>query len=903
MKKIVVVGDVAIDWVNYPVSAEEQGDNWRLYDAHHYHALRGGALLQAKFIREVCAHDGLKVEVVSHRSPTRITVVPPSEVIHSNVTLANFPTGEDRKNSKLRVNRFLGYMGPSGKDQPSPQLAELDGDPSGAEIIVVDDAGNGFRNRPDSWPISPEVMRKSTVVYKVSRPLAEGALWRELLQNAPSNLVVLVNAADIRTVAGVSVSRSLSWERTAKELLHEMRRCPTCLDLQRCPNLIVLFGHEGAILYKGGAEPRATLIFDPGTLEGDCASDTNGGMMGERSLLAASVVAGLAGQGLDRLGEGVRTGLQRARNLLLTGFRLDPDGVSYPLPDVLATEGSPVYVCSEVDRVQKLNDPDPSFWRLLDSETADCRPLVAEELVQVGKAPALAGVPTIKFGGFVTRDRLEIEHISAIRELIVEYLENEHPEHPLCFAVFGPPGSGKSFAVKQIVKGLKGRGGLAEKARTFNVSQFTCRRDLIAAFHEARDIRLGGQVPFVFFDEFDAALDGNKLAWLSSFLAPMQDGLFKDGETAHPIGKAVFAFAGGTRHTFEKFQKNESGDGSSAIAKDAPNFDEVKGPDFVSRLRGFIDVMGPNRQRKTMLSKASPAADTVDDDDAFVIRRANLLRVLLKKDPTCRGLFRPSGRLEIHAGVLRALLHVRNYRHGSRSMEAILEMSRLVGKDVFDQSCLPAKEQLDLHVEADEFLWLCKRERFLSLLRWRDLKDPERPYRQVEYDIVQPLARAIHGDYQGLREAEKKQSDTVVPFEKLPPDKVASNIDAAEHVPTKLRSIRCSLRSIPEGQQVPLMDFDRDIGPGTVELLAEMEHERWNAEQALQGWRYAEGKKNAEKRTTPYMLPYAVLKQRHPDVAEYDVQAVKALPKALAALGYEIYAMTAARKGCASGAH
>jgi hypothetical protein len=42
-----------------------------------------------------------------------------------------------------------------------------------------------------------------------------------------------------------------------------------------------------------------------------------------------------------------------------------------------------------------------------------------------------------------------------------------------------------------------------------------------------------GDMPLVFFDEFDCALEGKQLGWLKYFLAPMQDGLFykysKDG--------------------------------------------------------------------------------------------------------------------------------------------------------------------------------------------------------------------------------------------------------------------------------------------------------------------------------------------------------------------------------------
>ena len=60
--------------------------------------------------------------------------------------------------------------------------------------------------------------------------------------------------------------------------------------------------------------------------------------------------------------------------------------------------------------------------------------------------------------------------------------------------------------------------------------------------------------------------------------------------------------------------------------------------------------------------------------------------------------------VQIDDGVLSALLYVENYKHGVRSMEAIIDMSRLVDKKKWDQSCLPSRKQLDLHVDSEEFM-------------------------------------------------------------------------------------------------------------------------------------------------------------------------------------------------------
>ena len=78
------------------------------------------------------------------------------------------------------------------------------------------------------------------------------------------------------------------------------------------------------------------------------------------------------------------------------------------------------------------------------------------------------------------------------------------------------------------------------------------------------------------------------------FLSPMQDGSFTENETVHWIGKSIFVFAGGTKYTFREF----SGQANS----DADGFKAVKGSDFVSRLHGFLDILGINPRETSLES-------------------------------------------------------------------------------------------------------------------------------------------------------------------------------------------------------------------------------------------------------------------------------------------------------------
>ena len=52
-------------------------------------------------------------------------------------------------------------------------------------------------------------------------------------------------------------------------------------------------------------------------------------------------------------------------------------------------------------------------------------------------------------------------------------------------------------------------------------------------------------LPLVFWDEFDASLAVP--AWLAQhFLAPMQDGMFRESGIFRPSARPIFVFAGGT---------------------------------------------------------------------------------------------------------------------------------------------------------------------------------------------------------------------------------------------------------------------------------------------------------------------------------------------------------------------
>jgi hypothetical protein len=404
--------------------------------------------------------------------------------------------------------------------------------------------------------------------------------------------------------------------------------------------------------------------------------------------------------------EGVRTGLATLRSLRESRREL-PDGAAgdprLPLalayPDVRSTikEGAGKGAAPFAFTDLHLKRPREG-WTILSTVLAVKNTdlwKVACEVVERGPEDALKEVPTRCFGDLLhLADPREIEGVLGIRRLFLEYLKTKH-EVPLSIAVFGAPGSGKSFVVKELAKSMveKLRPGEQIQFLTFNLSQLNRPEDLLGPLHQVRDSVLSGVRTVAFWDEFDSDLDG-RYGWLRYFLAPMQDGKFQQDQITHPVGGAFFVFAGGTCHRMQDFGPRSEPKREFTETQ----WEQVKGPDFVSRLRGYLNVIGPN-------------PDPPGGDELYIIRRAILLRSFLAKRSGRGGathrLFHKKGqpgKVDIDPGVLNAFLRCREYLHGARSMEAIVDMSLLVDQSRFDRSSLPSREQLKLHVDSDDFL-------------------------------------------------------------------------------------------------------------------------------------------------------------------------------------------------------
>jgi hypothetical protein len=181
-------------------------------------------------------------------------------------------------------------------------------------------------------------------------------------------------------------------------------------------------------------------------------------------------------------------------------------------------------------------------------------------------------------------------------------------------------------------------------------------------------------------------------------------------DVSTPIGRAIFVFAGGIYPSFEKFDPRIEPPGEEYVVTDEykkriTQFIEQKGPDFISRLRGHMNI---------------PDANAAPGQAKHFIRRAIQLRGLLSKLQYLERIENSAGNLVMEKAlmeepVIYAFLTVDRYQHGVRSMEAILRMCSCAEGACIDIPSLPPRSQLNMHVDSREF--------FIRLYRGRSRVD------------------------------------------------------------------------------------------------------------------------------------------------------------------------------------
>ncbi len=810
---------------------------------------------------------------------------------------ANFTTGavwdqydgQKKNESVWRLSKNLGYGSSIKSQYPATPAQELNSlTPS---IMLIDDGGMGFRLQTSSgcWPsvlTSKDIDQQlQWIILKMSSPLARGDLWRLLVSQWSEKLVVIVAADDLRS-EDVRVTRGLSWESTVDDLVDEIQSNPALSGLQACRHLVVTMRGDAALWMGHPGKPemrRCSLLFDRERAEGEWETGIKGDSYGYLSAITASLawhMRNTAPNAQISLLPALKGGLSASRTLREYGhgevsadkkpgfpFERIAKEIMKPSHRYASAEvRCPSGICttqagSSLSSDSAVEPMHGRQWTILKQSVhaeAFTEPLFgpARQLALHG-SDTLRDAPCARFGKLLTMERREIEAFRSLRQLMLNYRDGGPQKQPLSLVVFGAPGSGKSFGLKQIAEGVFGD---KNPVLEFNLSQFKGPEDLIGAYHQVRDQVLAGWTPVVFWDEFDS----RNYFWLQYLLAPMQDGLFQEGQLTHSIGKSVFVFAGGTSRDFAHFGPSEEvqKDETDILRKVRAEFIAAKGPDFKSRLAGYLNVFGPNPRQIYNEQKERDGLNPWEDDPTdleFPIRRAILLRSMLGFTKGKENDF-----LEIDRGLLTALLETESYRHGARSMEKLVSQMRDRGGLPLRRAHLPNDDLLSLYVgDVKEFHALTRRAHgFLA---------------QAE-----KLAPIIHQDWWDNLEPNEKANANNIPYEQLTPETKAANIAAAMRMPEILAMAGFILveGEVTAEEEKKVGDFlDKHK-----ELLSETEHNGWSDQKRFEGWEYAPTRDNAERKHN-LLVHYEDLSKIEKDK---DRRTITNYPKYARAAGFKI---------------
>jgi hypothetical protein len=597
-----------------------------------------------------------------------------------------YPRTQSDDTEVWRLDRGFGYVESHFRNDYS-KLQSEDGTISDIFVLVLDD--NDFHRGPLTadavrafWPeIGEDCPVPEHIVLRAGSNLKGTPRWEKLSSTYKDRLTVVIPLTALRTW-GATVAPARSWDCTLAETWYELTHNPLLSSLWGCHRVVVHFGAAGAAVFERGVQP--VCVYDPLNLEGMLEATWPGDFPGYSSIYTTALVIDIIRRSEGLLVELLTRAVGAVRENHSSGGGLVGQDVQESwqyLIDLVAA-----HLRGERTRVQGIHSvtlgrtvpdtPDAVNVNLVSLISEDVNyDTIANEVVSEGPEKGLSQFPRLRFGQYWSVDREEIERLNTLRTVLQEFARAPDSAAPLSIAVFGPPGSGKSFSVKEVSAAVFGE---MNPFLTFNLSELS-EDELPAAFHQVRDERLRGHVPVVFWDEFDTG----GLKWLKHFLAPMNDAEFWEAGRMHPIGKSVFVFAGSMEATFLAFRET--------VASETDEYPlSLKATDFISRLGGFFDVKGPG-----VISGGA-------GDGISRIRRALLLRATLEQ--LYPHLIEREGdtlRARVDPSVIAGFLGVKQYLHGARSLRAILAMSALRSRQEFSPSMLPPSDQLALHASED----------------------------------------------------------------------------------------------------------------------------------------------------------------------------------------------------------
>lgn len=868
-QSVVVTGDVTID--NYIYEGDRFSSRKANVRGVRFVEQDGGAILSFRILKELIDKTS-KIKTKDNENALKYwKITPPgfndpdfkkTPGINSYSLWKPFKISEN--SSVWRMSRALGY----GDEYTKPENRRFISAKEANEIktaipkiLVIDDAGFLFGKKlyQHKWQLNAGY---DWIILKMTGQIAGNDLWKELIKKYSDKLIVVMSASEFRG-EDYKIARGTSWEQAIEDTRNILITSHNISDLTSSRHLLITFNCDGVLWLDNSnrRKPEARLLCDSTRAENEWSENIPGKVFGYLSCLTSSIAFNLIGMGkkikTSEFISGIESGLSAMRNLLEQGHGDDNENpTGFPFKRIADQIIKPHFYlsCVSIPWLHPFKKEKPGRWMI--TEMLQHSPALKEVVPLIGLATQvvlygikiLKYIPHAKFRKHATADRFEIEALRRIKYFMTDYRNNLKTNRPLSFGVFGPPGAGKSFGVKQIAYEVFGENSWLE----FNLSQFTTGdlSELHGAFHQIRDKVLAGIIPVVFMDEFDS----KKFEWLQYLLSPMQDGEFQEGQLKHSIGKCIFIFAGATSHSFESFG-NFKNDPEGKQARE--EFILKKGPDFKSRFDTYLNVMGPNQKKLENRNGHDPS------DISYPLRRAIFIASKIKYES-----YLPA---QIDLGLINALLRVPEYIHGARSLDKFLSILLSPDGSVLERTRIPGDSQLSVYVNPSEFNRL--------------LSEPHKSSKEIPYEEI---AELIHNRWLKIARENKEEisEEYDKEYDELVEEIKEDNRAAARRIQDILATVNLKIEKITKSNRLDLKEENKIIQHISFhnELLSALEHNGWWMQRIRTGWKFSE-KRNNKRKLHNRLIPYSDLPNSE---KEKDRQAIKDYPGNLKSVGYQI---------------
>jgi hypothetical protein len=327
------------------------------------------------------------------------------------------------------------------------------------DILVFDDGGNNFRNDKKAWrdllyENSEDEKKKNPrniaqIILKTAFPPGHGKLFGNLTREFANKLTIITSINELRR-EDVLISKGISWEQTALDLVSELKYNKSISSLLNCKRLIVTFQSEGAIYFEMDDKmeiKKCRLIFDPEHLEGEWlnAGKIYGDVFGLMSCFTAAVTYGLqaafikacfSNKKIDdkiNMESLITSGLSAMRRYKIVGHGKDESNPEFPFESICseiivpASQFASAFVPVPAEN-KRAADYLKQNWTILEGNYKSSGSYKPIPLFDTAFRYALFGdnelvnTPFFKINYLTTYDRREIEALRNFRNLISDYI-------------------------------------------------------------------------------------------------------------------------------------------------------------------------------------------------------------------------------------------------------------------------------------------------------------------------------------------------------------------------------------------------------------------------------------------------------------------------------------------------